>query len=289
MSQTKLAIETVETQLKLWKESQNEKTVSCEILGLDVAQLQGFGGYLGENIEEDVGIIDKGVQKLEAKYINVLKKGIWSWYKLPYPMRRVGSGIPGDSTGNDETSKVPRKKVEILKDNELIDDVDEWVLKNEIFLRSLSKRPPCDSDTVLGPWSVVSSDDDSSTIHALQVTRSSIDVLPGYTILADKRPPTTFIQPSSADFKRRFYSMTGGLLAGLDWSNIFVAGGLVLGALLTPDIPSTASVPAFLNQYEEWISSDIDLYIYGLDVDAANKKIVTPTARSLPLAPILHN
>ncbi|KAF9069165.1 hypothetical protein BDP27DRAFT_1402854 [Rhodocollybia butyracea] len=275
-SQTELAIETVETQLRLWKESQNDTTVSCKILGLDVARLQGFKGYLGENVEEDVGIIGEGVQKLEANHIDVLKKGIWSWHKLPYPMRRVGSVLPDASAHTDEVSGVPRKKAKILKEDELIDDVDEWVLKNEIFLRSFSKCPSSGSDSVLGPCCspVISS---GNLIYALQVTRSPTDVLPGYTILADKRPPTTFIQPSSADFKRRFDFMTGGLLAGLDWNNVFVAGGLVLGALLTPDIPSTASVPAldrlYLNQYEEWISSDIDLYIYGLDVDAANKKI----------------
>jgi hypothetical protein len=31
------------------------------------------------------------------------------------------------------------------------------------------------------------------------------------------------------DFRTRFYLFTGGLLEGLDWTNIFCAGGSVLG------------------------------------------------------------
>jgi hypothetical protein len=60
--------------------------------------------------------------------------------------------------------------------------------------------------------------------------------------------------------------MTDGLLHGLNWSNVFVAGGIVLGALLTPAVSGA-------NRPEEWQSSDIDIYIYGLDPTLANKKI----------------
>lgn len=60
--------------------------------------------------------------------------------------------------------------------------------------------------------------------------------------------------------------MTNGLLEGLDWSNTVVAGGIILGALLTPAVSGA-------NKPEEWQSSDIDLYIYGLNPTLANKKI----------------
>lgn len=116
-----------------------------------------------------------------------------------------------------------------------------------------------------------------STVYALKVSRVPTEILPGYTVLAEKRDPMTFVQAFSSDFKCRFDSMTGGLLTGLDWNNVFIAGGLVLGALLTPDIPLTASLPSeersHLKQASDWISSDIDLYIYGLDVPKANAKI----------------
>ncbi|KAJ4464596.1 hypothetical protein C8R41DRAFT_859730 [Lentinula lateritia] len=292
-TQTEIAIEAVNTQLQLWKdtvEKEVSSTITFQILGLDIVNLT-FKGYIGENVEEDVAVIKEGVVGLENAD-ELLKKSLWSWSKLPYPIRRVGSSLSyvSDANGGEQG---PTKRTKILENDELVDDVDEWVLRNEAFLRTLSK-PHAASASVLKAWSVglvrlsdlpkilhsfspITSPNDSSYIHALKISRFPIDALPGYSVLADKRPPTIFVQPSSSDFKGRFDCMSGGLLAGLDWNNVFVAGGLVLGALLTPDIPPTATVPAlerlYLNEPPEWISSDIDLYIYGLDVESANEKI----------------
>ncbi|KAJ3991807.1 hypothetical protein F5050DRAFT_1898377 [Lentinula boryana] len=293
-SQTVIAIEAVNAQLKLWKdtiEKQAANTITCRLSGVDIAKL-AFRGYLGENVEEDTAVIKKVVESPEnANELFKLKKGIWSWSKLPYAVRRVGSSLIDNS--DDESEEGPHKRTKVLESDELVDDLDEWVLRNEMFLRTLSKPhadcvPALKSSSVglvrisdlprtLHSCALVMSPNDSSYAHALKISRLPIQALPGYTILAEKRSPTIFVQPTASDFKGRFDCMSGGLLAGLDWSNIFVAGGLVLGALLTPDIPPTASVPAlerlYLNQPFEWISSDIDLYIYGLDVEAANEKI----------------
>ncbi|KAJ3980043.1 hypothetical protein F5890DRAFT_1543779 [Lentinula detonsa] len=293
-SQTVIAIEAVNAQLKLWKdtvEKQAANTITCRLSGVDIAKL-AFRGYLGENVEEDAAVIKKVVESPEnANKLFKLKKGIWSWSKLPYAVRRVGSSLIDNS--DDESEKGPHKRTKVLENDELVDDVDEWVLHNEMFLRALSKPhadcvPALKSSSVglvrisdlsrtLHSCALVISPNDPSYAHALKISRLPIHALPGYTILADKRSTTIFVQPTASDFKGRFDCMSGGLLAGLDWSNIFVAGGLVLGALLTPDIPPTASVPTserlYLNQPLEWISSDIDLYIYGLGVEAANEKI----------------
>jgi hypothetical protein len=53
-----------------------------------------------------------------------------------------------------------------------------------------------------------------------------------------------------------FHEMTNAQPNGLDWSNVFVAGGMSLGALLCSDV----------TEGKQWISSDIDIYIYGLDL-----------------------
>ncbi|KAJ3740389.1 hypothetical protein DFH05DRAFT_1508590 [Lentinula detonsa] len=294
-SQTVIAIEAVNAQLKLWKdtiEKQAANTITCRLSGVDIAKL-AFRGYLGENVEEDAAVIKKVVESPEnANELFKLKKGIWCWSKLPYAVRRVGSSLIDNSDDESETQG-PHKRTKVLENDELVDDVDEWVLHNEMFLRALSKPhadcvPALKSSSVglvrisdlsrtLHSCALVISPNDPSYAHALKISRLPIHALPGYTILAEKRSPTIFVQPTASDFKGRFDCMSGGLLAGLDWSNIFVAGGLVLGALLTPDIPPTASVPTserlYLNQPLEWISSDIDLYIYGLDVEAANEKI----------------
>src|ERR1700761_7034341 len=65
--------------------------------------------------------------------------------------------------------------------------------------------------------------DKARTIHRPQS-------LSGFLLLGEQRQPLVQIQPSVAAFKSRFDRMSGGLLEGLDWSNILVAGGIVLGA-----------------------------------------------------------
>ena len=42
---------------------------------------------------------------------------------------------------------------------------------------------------------------------------------------------TPAVSPDLATFKQRFDLFTSGQLDGLDWSNVFVAGGAVLAAL----------------------------------------------------------
>jgi len=71
----------------------------------------------------------------------------------------------------------------------------------------------------------------------------------------------------SSDVREKVHEMTYRQLDGLDWSNIFVAGGMVLGTLLSVeemDAPSAA---------DQWKGSDIDIYIYGLHPAAANEKV----------------
>jgi hypothetical protein len=62
--------------------------------------------------------------------------------------------------------------------------------------------------------------------------------------------------------------MSDGLLKNLNWSNVFVAGGIVLGTLLSVD--STDGQP---HRDPRWNSSDIDVYIYGLSPNEANEKV----------------
>ncbi|KAJ6572093.1 hypothetical protein B0H19DRAFT_677499 [Mycena capillaripes] len=59
--------------------------------------------------------------------------------------------------------------------------------------------------------------------------------------------------------------MSDGLLRNLDWINVLVAGGIVLGTLMAGD--------GSPNHVQDWRSSDIDIYVYGLSPEDANKKI----------------
>jgi hypothetical protein len=101
---------------------------------------------------------------------------------------------------------------------------------------------------------------------ARTVTRSS--TLSGYKFLDLKRTPTVEIQPSIAVFSSTFTKLTDGLLEGLDWNNVFVAGGVVLASLLCVENAKSDTGKA-----ESYKNSDIDIYIYGLSLPDANKKI----------------
>lgn len=108
---------------------------------------------------------------------------------------------------------------------------------------------------------------------ALKIPRVLSSSPPGFSILDTKRASAVFLQPSIDAFKSRWDAMTESLLSGLNWDNVFVAGGLVLGALLTPEVPSSHPDYKLVNKPDEWKSSDIDLYIYGLSPEDANAKI----------------
>ncbi|KAJ6605401.1 hypothetical protein DFH09DRAFT_1300132 [Mycena vulgaris] len=89
--------------------------------------------------------------------------------------------------------------------------------------------------------------------------------LPGYEVLSSARARKIDIQPSTAAFKRTFDRLSDGLLKDLDWNNVFVAGGIVLGTLLALE-----GAPAAATQ---WASSDIDVYVHGLAPKEANAKL----------------
>jgi hypothetical protein len=101
----------------------------------------------------------------------------------------------------------------------------------------------------------------SSTSRTL--TRTS---LPGFKFLDKRRSETVDIQPSVGHFSSAFSKLTDNLLAGLNWENVFVAGGIILASLLCVDTPNATNKP------DDFINSDIDIYIHGLSPPDANEK-----------------
>lgn len=161
------------------------------------------------------------------------------------------------------------------------------VLKNEMYLRSISRKPSSatpqtktwmfgliriEDIPVVVPGHAPVCDDAGATL-AVKIPRDPLSSLPGYTILDAKRVDAVYLQPTSDAFRVRWGIMTDGILTGLNWDNVFVAGGVVLGALLTPEIPPKHADAPHVNKMDEWKSSDIDMYVYGLGPDLANEKI----------------
>ncbi|KAF7296333.1 hypothetical protein HMN09_01103300 [Mycena chlorophos] len=142
-------------------------------------------------------------------------------------------------------------------------DVDEWILKYE---KHLSYTRHADANRKRGLVTLADADavfpGSSLTASARTITRPAD--LPGFCVLGQYRTATIQIQPSVEAFKARFEQMTAGILNGLDWSNIFVAGGMTLGALTCLDDDAAD---------KGWKSSDIDVYIFGLSAPEASKKI----------------
>lgn len=156
------------------------------------------------------------------------------------------------------------------------------VLRNEIFLRSLPRHaaacPTWKYGLIpIGHFGTIFSNSErlekDSDAIGLKVHRPALKELSGYPILHQKRADAVYIQPTLESFNATWEKMTDNALQGLDWSNLFVAGGLVLETLLCPPIPLDHTEFSKSNHMEQWLSSDIDLYIYALGPNEANAKI----------------
>ena len=67
----------------------------------------------------------------------------------------------------------------------------------------------------------------------------------------------------------------------MDWSNVFIAGGIALASLLCVEAEKSN-----LSYASDFINSDIDVYVYGLQPLEANRKvkhICDMYVRNLPL------
>ncbi|PBK64475.1 hypothetical protein ARMSODRAFT_1087899 [Armillaria solidipes] len=277
-----LAKAVVELQLKNWEQSEREaqnKSDSLEILGLDFGQVQ-YQGALGENPQKDSESIIQAIRESQTVDKGSLKD-IWTWSRLPYSVRCAGLKVGANTEGEDEPTTGAReiKRARVERHDELVADADEWILKNEGYLRFLSRKAKSSPNSWtygllrIGDLPIVLSHGRFSALPdntAIKVTRSDVSSLPGFTVLGEKRKSAVYLQPTIQAFKSCWDAMADNLLRGLNWDNIFVAGGLVFGTLLTPQVPGTYTD---VSKAEEWIASDIDLYIYGLNAKQANDKI----------------
>ncbi|KAJ3816571.1 hypothetical protein F5880DRAFT_1619170, partial [Lentinula raphanica] len=269
-----MAQDVVERALWCWdEECSRRKDILLPIsgVGIDLDNVM-FEGYLGENVEKDIQQIAR---------VNPDRRILYG-KTLPYTIRRVST--KGAKSLRVGLEGVLEGKVEVSVDEDL------WILENEKFLRQLRHGyegiPLCMSNDRFG---LVRVEDLVGMLDLVPVTclenletvawtleRSPLKV-GCFSILTDKQRKRVFMNPSDQKFHDRFHTMTGGILEGLNWDNVFVAGGMVLGTLVSPDITGSTGLSDLdlndLSKPEEWESSDIDLYIYGLGSEDANLKI----------------
>ena len=142
-------------------------------------------------------------------------------------------------------------------------DVDEAVLRNEQYVRSRDSnqdgRYLVSLEDLSEMLSGVLQDDRYVSFERKDPPKGGLE------FFDEVRQRDLNIQPNSSSFCKVFERITRGALRGLDWSNCLVAGGMALTTLLHTD-PSKDDDRAVRDP-------DIDIYIYGLSPEAANRKV----------------
>lgn len=137
-------------------------------------------------------------------------------------------------------------------------DIDEAILRNEKYIPSRGDAENADGKYLVGL------SDLCTAVGACPGGRNRMmftRVNPpkgGLEVLDERRARVMYLQPNDQTFIQAFGYATNGILQGLDWANVFVAGGKVLSTLICAN--------------DAW-ESGIDLYIYGLDAEQANEKV----------------
>ena len=142
-------------------------------------------------------------------------------------------------------------------------DVDEAVLRNERYIRSRDSnqdgRYLISLEELSEMLPGVPQDDYCISFKRKDPPKGGLE------FFDEVRQRELNIQSSSTSFCKVFERITRGALHGLDWSHVFVAGGMALLTLLHTD-PSKDDNRAVRDP-------DIDIYIYGLGPEDANRKV----------------
>ncbi|MCJ1225640.1 hypothetical protein MMC12_002289 [Toensbergia leucococca] len=194
------------------------------------------------NLDEDIQIIATSLNS--ATFSQILRDP-----RLPYPILRAFLALPSPFWVSEKRPV----------------DVDEAILSNEKYIQSRGTEQNKDGKFLITLESLsqilgVSPDHQGPLI----ITRRD-PPKGGFETLDAKRKRSIQIQPTDHAFAETFQRITKNILKGLDWNHIFVAGGMVLTTLLHID-PSK-------DHDKDVQDCDIDMYLYGLEPEEANRKI----------------
>ena len=147
-------------------------------------------------------------------------------------------------------------------------DIDEVILRNEQYTRSqcsnLAKSNRPIRLVTIDEVSAILGKQPASTSETFILQRE--DLLPGgFEFLDGHRKRSIEIMANSKAFEKTFDRITNGILTGLDWNNVFVAGGIALTTLMHSN--------AQRDNDKSIRDPDIDVYLYGLNAEQANDKV----------------
>ena len=202
-----------------------------------------------ENLEADLSTIMRSLNSTTARQLLADPR-------TPYRVLRAFHGYLQNNTKR-KTTDEPRGIV----------DVDEAIIAQERYIRSRSdankdsrylvSMPELSSILLSSPGS--STDDLKLEFVRQDPPKGGLELLDAY------RERVMHIQPNDAVFAATFDRITKGTLRGLDWNNVFVAGGMAL-TTLTHIYPSK-------DNDRDVRDCDIDLYLYDLTPEEANRKV----------------
>ena len=142
-------------------------------------------------------------------------------------------------------------------------DIDEAVIRNERYIRTLTDIDKRNKYLVYlrdlcGTVSFPTRGEGWITFIRKDPPKGGLEILNA------KRERELEVRSSEASFSGFFSAFTKGVLLGLDWCHVIVAGGMALASLL-----QVSKTPRELDIYKP----SINLYIHGLEPDGANRKL----------------
>lgn len=260
------------TQLSLYDEHQSKTQARAKsVPSMFDTVAKRIADSIGDDPEEDAKLITE-------LPTGVSRKALWKWTNLPYS---VFCEVAASVSDAEPTQKRMRGESDTT---EAVADVDEWfervallcefLAHSNSLLRRILRNENWLLDNKSEDWTrglVKLSKQANAVFRNSTLTETARTIkrpkLAGYTFLDQKRAPSIQIQPSVDAFAQKFSELTGDLLKGLSWDNVFIAGGIVAGSLFCVDQPDAIAKP------EQWKHSDIDIYLYGLGPAEANEKI----------------
>ncbi|MCJ1477750.1 hypothetical protein MMC13_006423 [Lambiella insularis] len=168
--------------------------------------------------------------------------------RLPYPLLRTLLSRSKDDSGSLSS----------------LQDVDEAILQNTGYIKSRCQEGYFDTEYFVSMEQLVTILQGTIKDGTVEFRRKT-PPKGGFEFLDARRKPLMKIVATDAEFGATFDRLTGGVLRGLDWNNVIVAGGMALQTMLSTD--------SVRDHERDVLSSDINMYIYGLSPQEANKKV----------------
>ena len=202
-----------------------------------------------ENLEADLSTITRSLNSTAVRQLLADPR-------TRYPVLRAFQKYLLNNK-KDKTTNKPRGIV----------DVDEAIIAQERYIRSrgdanLDSRylvSLMELSSILLPSPGGSTDDTKLEFVRQDPPKGGLELLDAF------RERVIHIQPNDAGFAETFDRISKGVLRGLDWSNVFVAGGMALTTLM--------HVNPFKDAERDVRDCDIDLYLYDLTPEEANRKV----------------